>query len=169
MRSLVYAAALSANLFLSSPAKADNGSILEGLVDIPRLQVTAPIDGCSKITKGLIHSGGFLVFTCEKLLPYFEISQHKQAFENYKSKFVSQGWTLTGSEDPAPHKVSYARTDVTGCRVVVDMELWRDRSMNESMMDLGDRNNHRQIVFKAWFKGKACDLHYPTAERLAGR
>ncbi len=168
MRPIVFVVALSAALGFQTTTYADSGTILEGLVDLPRLDATAPIDGCSKITKGLLHSGGFLVFTCEKLLPYFEISEHKTAFENYKSKFVSQGWKPVRSEDPAPHKVSYARIDMSGCRVIVDLELWQDRSMNESMMDLGDRNNHRQIVFKAWFKGKACDLHYPTAKRLAG-
>lgn len=169
MRPFICVAALAAGVVLTPTAKADNGTILQGLVDLPRLEATAPIDGCAKITKGLIHSGGFLVFTCEKLLPYFEISEHKVAFENYKSNFLSQGWKLTHSKDPAPNKVSYTRTDLSGCRVVVDLELWKDRSMNESMMDVGDRNNHRQIVFKAWFKGKACDPHYPTAQRLAGR
>jgi len=143
--------------------------ILPGLIDLPRHEFTGPVDGCAKTQKGLVMGGGFMLFTCEKLLPYREISDHKSTYQDYQTTFKNSGWSSTLSEEPAKNKTSFTRTDGLGCKVVVDMELWTDRSMNETMMDQGERNNHRQIVFKAWFRGDACETHYDQAELLSGR
>lgn len=140
--------------------------IMPGLLDLPRHEYTGPLDGCTSTKKGLVMGGGFMLFTCEKLLPFYEISDHSVTYEAYQNIFEEEGWKETPSEEPAKNKVSFKRKDSFGCDVIVDMELWTDRSMNESNLNLGDRNSHRQIVFKAWFRGDICDIHYETAESL---
>ncbi len=140
--------------------------IMPGLLDLPRHENTGPMDGCASIKKGLVMGGGFMLFTCEKLLPFYKISEHAKTYQAYQKTFSDEGWKKTPSEEPGPNKTSFKRTDAYGCDIVVDVELWTDRSMNESSMNIGNRNNHRQIVFKAWFRGDACDLHYETAERM---
>jgi len=145
------------------------GTIMGGLVDLPRSEKTAQIDGCTKTVKGLVMGGGFMLFTCEKLLPHYPIKEHMTAFNDYKKNFTDSGWTSERSAEPAKNKVSFAQTDAQGCKKVVDMELWVDRSMNEPGMDMTKRDNHRQIVFKAWFRGPACESYYGLAEILASR
>ncbi len=153
-------------LSIATPAQANNGTILEGLVDIPRLSATGPVDGCGKVTKGLINSGGFLVFTCEKLLPYLPISEHEVSFANYQTVLAADGWKRKGGN----HKTAkYVKVDEFGCRTHLEMTLWTDRSMNElPVRPASDREAHRQIVFKAKFYGAACERYYTVAESLAG-
>ena len=156
-------AVFAASLF-GSPALANNGNILSGVADIPRISSTAPLDGCAKVQKGLINNGGFLLFTCEKLLPHLPISEHKTSFDEYKSILKANGWRTKslGSE-----KAEFRRTDAFGCETHLDMTLWKDRSMNEPRRPASDRNAHRQIVFMARFYGSACDIHYAQAQSLA--
>jgi len=156
---------LTAALLTTGTATANDGTILQGLVDIPRLSSTAPVDGCAKITKGLINNGGFLVFTCEKLLPYMPISEHAKSFKQYQSVLISQGWTL---ETQNAKSVKFVKADHYGCRTRLEMNLWTDRSMNElPVRPASDRDAHRQILFKAKFHGDACERYYALAESLA--
>lgn len=154
-------------LTMSFTAQADNGKIMEGLVDIPRLAATGPLDGCSKINKGLVNSGGLLVFTCEKLLPYLPISEHAASFSKYQSILQSEGWKRqNGNQNTA----RFLKTDVYGCETRLDLLLWTDRSMNEiPRRPASDRDAHRQIVFKAKFSGAACERYYDIATAMAGR
>lgn len=163
IRSALLASALT--LTISTPAAANNGTILEGLVNIPRLDATGPVDGCGKVTKGLINSGGFLVFTCEKLLPYLPISEHAVSFSNYQTVLAADGWTRRGGNQKS---VKYVKVDEFGCRTHLEMTLWTDRSMNElPARPATDRDAHRQIVFKAKFSGSACERYYAVAEAMA--
>jgi len=143
--------------------------IFPGLLDLTRHEYTGPIDGCASMNKGLVMGGGFMLFTCEKLLPYIEITEHKNTYDAYKNLLLSSGWSETPSQEPAKNKLSFKRKDYLECEVVLDMELWVDRSMNETILDEGDRNNFRQIVFKAWFRGDDCEAHYETTELMVGR
>ncbi|NNE58204.1 MAG: hypothetical protein HKN36_08870 [Hellea sp.] len=154
-------------LAAASSAQADDGTIFEGIADIPRISTTGPVDGCSTVTKGLINNGGFLLFTCEKLLPYHPISAHAASFANYQSVLRQNGWTRKGGDKK---NAKYVRTDSTGCETQLEMTLWTDRSMNEfPARPASDRNAHRQIVFKAKFFGVACDHYYPLAQAMASR
>ena len=167
MRRIFGAFAVTASLLTPATAMADNGKIMEGLVDIPRLAETAPMDGCAKVNKGLIHSGGFLVFTCEKLLPYLPISEHASSFEKYQSILTQNGWQRQSGKQKS---VTYKRTDSYGCQARLELSLWTDRSMNEiPRRPASDRDAHRQIVFKAKFSGAACERYYSVANSLAGR
>jgi len=149
-------------------ASAQN-AIMEGLVDLPRHEKTAQIDGCTKTIKGLVMGGGFMLFTCEKLLPFHPIADHMTAYKDYQKIFKDNGWKSVPSDEPGKNKVSFTQTDGGGCKKVVDMEAWVDRSMGEPGMDMTKRDNHRQIVFKAWFRGSACESYYGLAEALASR
>lgn len=153
-------------LSFSTAASANNGTILEGLVDIPRLAATGPVDGCAKVTKGLINSGGFLVFTCEKLLPYLPISEHEASFAEYQTVLSARGWRRqNGHNDKV---VRFVKTDDFGCRTRLELTLWTDRSMNEiPARPAADRDAHRQIVFKAKFTGAACERYYARADEMA--
>jgi len=154
-------------LVTANSAQAGNGTIFEGIADIPRLSETGPVDGCSKTTKGLINSGGFLLFTCEKLLPLHPISEHETSFANYQGILKQNGWTRKGGDRK---NAKFVRTDSTGCETQLEMTLWTDRSMNEfPARPASDRDAHRQIVFKAKFFGTACDHYYPLAQAMASR
>jgi len=149
---------------MASYAAADDRTILAGIADIPRLHSTGPIDGCAKVQRGLINSGGFMLFTCEKLLPHYSISEHQSAFEQYKSVIRANGWT---TKSISSEKAEFYKTDVFGCKTHLDVNIWRDRSMNEPRRASSDRNAHRQIVFKAKLYGSACDQHFAQAKHLA--
>jgi hypothetical protein len=147
-----------------TPAKS---VVLPGLANIPRHYDTAAYDGCQKVQKGLIMGGGFLVFTCEKLLPGISIKKHRTAFNAYKQTLMDAGWTVRADQKQTEKKAMFKRMDMTGCEAELDISLWTDRSMNEPPRDALDRNNHRQIVFMARFYGDACEHYYPIAETLA--
>ena len=156
--------ALAASLMLAPTAFANSGTILQGVLDVPRSVHTAPTDGCAKVQKGLINSGGFLLFTCEKLRPELPISLHETAFRDYQSALRRDGWQ---SKSNGAEKAEYKKVDAFGCETHLDMTLWKDRSMNEPKRAATDREAHRQIVFMARFYGPACERHYPTAQALA--
>lgn len=156
----------AAALMAAQSAFADNGKIFEGIADIPRLDTTGPVDGCAKTTKGLINNGGFLLFTCEKLLPYLPISAHEPTFASYQDKLAQDGWSRKSKN---ANKAKFVKTDAFGCEAHLEMTLWKDRSMNEGARPATDREAHRQIVFMAKFYGAACDRHYPTAQSLASQ
>lgn len=151
-------------LMMASSASADSGQILEGILDVPRLSQTAPIDGCAKVQKGLINNGGFLLFTCEKLRPEFPITQHQSTFLQYQALIRQSGWQAKSRN---LNQVKYTRTDAFGCEAHLDMTLWKDRSMNEPRRAASDREAHRQILFMARFYGPACERYYSTAQALA--
>ena len=156
---------VTAAVSMTTAAQANNGTILEGLVDIPRLSATGPVDGCAKVTKGLINSGGFLVFTCEKLLPYLPISEHVISFRNYQTVLSAEGWKR---QSGTKNSVNYVKTDELGCRTHLEMTLWTDRSMNEyPVRPATERDAHRQIVFKAKFYGNACERYYAVADAMS--
>ena len=148
-------------------AAAAGNLILPGILNLKRQPVTAPIDGCAKIQKGLIMQGGFMLFTCEKLMPHIDISQHKPAFLRYRKTLVSDGWKQTA--DSTATDIQMVRSDGLGCEAELTLRLWTDRSMNEPRRPAGDRNAHRQIVFMTKYFGKACDRYYPIAEALAAK
>jgi len=165
MRKLIVSLAVLAGTVVNLPAHAGNGKIFEGIADIPRLDATGPVDGCTKVTKGLINNGGFLLFTCEKLLPYFPISEHEVSFANYQAVLKAEGWRQTGGTD---NKAKFTRTDAYGCQTHLEVTLWTDRSMNEyPARPAFDRDAHRQIVFTAKFYGDACDHYYVLADAMA--
>ena len=112
-------------------------------------------------------SGGFMLFTCEKLLPHIDISRQAEAFEAYHASLKTMGWDSVKSKDPAENKLSFSRMDALGCNMTVDMELWADRSMNEANIGEMQRSDHRQIAFKAWFRGDACESYYSQTQALA--
>lgn len=146
------------------------GFIFEGLVGIERHHKTGPIDGCSKMQKGLINTGEFLLFTCEKLLPYYPIDDHASTFTDYKQTLQMSGWNIRSSDsDEGQRKWAFTKMDGRGCRVDLDMTLWTDRSMNEPSRPGSQRDAHRQIMFMTKFRGSACEGHYKTAESLASR
>ena len=167
MRLSHFALALTATFMAAQPAlSAENGTIFEGIADIPRLDTTGPVDGCAKTTKGLINNGGFLLFTCEKLLPYLPIATHEPTFASYQDVLKRDGWTRNGK---SANKVKYVKTDEFGCKAHLEMTLWKDRSMNEGHSAATNRDAHRQIVFMAKFYGDACDRYYPLAQAMAGQ
>ncbi len=139
--------------------------ILAGILDLKRLPETGPIDGCKKINKGLISSGGFMVFTCEKLLPHQPISKHKKAFKRYSSALLKDGWRRLPESTEGDR--TFVRSDGLGCEANLNLRLWKDRSMNEPARPATQRNAHRQIVFMAKFYDEACERYYPIAEALA--
>jgi len=140
-------------------------TILAGIIDLKRLPETGPIDGCDKVNKGLIMGGGFMLFSCEKLLPHEPISKHETVFRQYNAALLKDGWRKLA--DSKTKDVNYKRSDGLGCEANLNLKLWTDRSMNQPPRPATDRNAHRQIVFLAKFYGKSCERYYPIVEALA--
>lgn len=145
-----------------------NGTILRGLVDLPRLKKTGPIDGCSTAQKGVIKSGGFLLFTCEKLRYGHPIEEQKAAFEHYHQALLGQGWEKNPIKKDAGkvRKFQLIRSEADGCETHLEMALWADRSLNERGHDRSNRNAFRQIMFMVRFYDEACQRYYPAVEQL---
>ena len=139
--------------------------ILPGVLNLPRGAETAPYDGCKKIQKGLIMGGGFMLFTCEKLLPGYPISQQERMYVRYGTEIMKEGWRR--KPDSMRKHVKYVRDDGLGCEAHLDIRLFTDRSMNEPQRPASDRKSHRQIVFMAQFYGKPCERYYPVVKALA--
>lgn len=148
-------------------AAAAGNIVLAGILDLKRQPQTAPIDGCQKVQKGLIMQGGFMLFTCEKLMPHIPISEHRPTFLRYRQSLLLDGWRQTPESDDTD--IQFVRSDGFGCDAELTLRLWTDRSMNEPRRAASDRNAHRQIVFLTKFFGKACDRYYPIAEALAAK
>ena len=138
--------------------------VMAGILSLKRLPETGPIDGCEKTQKGLIMQGGFMIFTCEKLLPDQPINRHEPAFQNYGRALLTDGWRKL----PESTKIEmiFTRNDGFGCKPELSLRLWTDRSMNEPSKPADTREAHRQIVFTTKFRGQACDRYYPIAEAL---
>ncbi|GEM_PF-6839992 len=149
-------------------ASASAGVILKGILDLPRLPETGPIDGCGMIQKGLTNGGGFMVFTCEKLLPYYPIDQHNIAAGRYHDSLISAGWNIKGNRSKTENTTEFVNLDRYGCERSVKMMVWTDRAMNETPMPNARREAFRQIVFLTQFKGAACEPYYETVKSLAG-
>lgn len=150
-------------LSLASTAHAGNGTILQGVLDLPRLDETGPIDGCANIQTGLTIGGGFMLFTCEKLLPYLPISDQETAAQRYTSKLKQMGWTQSAAMNDG---YKFTKRDDYGCTANLSVRVWKDRSMNEAPRPKTARKTHRQIVFTANYNGAACERYYPMVRAM---
>lgn len=163
---------LGASLGVTSTVASAQSSydiILPGVLDLPRQAETAPLDGCATPQKGLTLDGGFMLISCEKLLPYHPIDLQDVAAEKYLSEIFNKGWDIDVS-DPEKDVKKFVRRDDWGCTSKLSMMVWKDRSMNEIRRPDMGRNDHRQIVFITRFEGEGrCDHHYDTVKRLAGQ
>ena len=135
------------------------GTILAGVVDLPRAAETAAIDGCRKVHKGLTISGGFLFFTCEKLRPGVPIERQMEVARDYAQALELRGWEKTYNADKKQDE--FIQYDGFGCKMTVSIRPWTDRAMNEKRRPRTDREGFRQIVFMTKFdKGQACEPTY---------
>ena len=148
-------------------AKAGGGLILAGILDLPRLRETGPVDGCAKVNKGLLNDGGFMVFTCEKLLAQYPIKHQYVAMDRYKGELLKAGWRHAKAEDSRADNQSFRRRDSYGCNQTLRLTLWSDRAMNEPPAPVHARDKFRQIVFLTRFNGSACERYYPIVQALA--
>jgi|GEM_PF-1957050 len=135
------------------------GTILKGVLDLPRAPETAAIDGCAQVHKGLTMAGGFLFFTCEKLLPGIDISRQADVTRQYAEALTLRGWKRQyNSQKKQDEFISH---DSYGCKMTVSVKPWTDRSMNEPRGSR--RDDFRQIVFMTHFaKGDACEPAYQS-------
>ena len=140
------------------------GTILPGVVDLPRSHETGAIDGCTKVHKGLTIAGGFMFFTCEKLLPGVAVSRQVEIATEYEQALELRGWTKSWNAQKKHNE--FVQHDDFGCRMTVSIRPWTDRSMNEGRHRKGDREAFRQIVFQTNFaKGDACEPTYQAFRR----
>lgn len=145
--------------------RSSDNRILKGLLDLPRLPETAPIDGCAKINTGLTLGGGFMVFTCEKLRPSVAIARHEPVAYSYTQTLVKMGWRQQGPKKGDETK--FTLTDEYGCKRQLSQRVWTDRSMNEPAYGKDDRDAYRQIVFLLNYSGKPCQRYYSLVKSLA--
>ena len=142
-----------------APPRDPYGPVMAGVLDIPRASETAAIDGCAKVHKGLTMGGGFLFFTCEKLLPGVDISRHTEVAQNYQDALAAKGWEMKFNDRKKVKE--YISYDPYGCKMTVSVKPWTDRSMNEKRGT--SRADFRQIVFMTHFaKGQACEPAYQS-------
>ncbi len=139
--------------------------ILPEVLNLPRLPETGPIDGCAKIHKGLTESGGFFVFTCEKLRPNISIAQHEIITHRYRVLLRQAGWKSVPTDKPKTTR--HVQTDTQGCKRSVEVTIWDDRVMGERVKNRKNRNGFRQIVFLTAFDGKACEPYYKIVKILS--
>ena len=140
------------------------GTILPGVVDLPRSAETGAIDGCTKVHKGLTIAGGFMFFTCEKLLPGVAVSRQVEIATEYEQSLELRGWTKSWNAKKKQNE--FVQHDDFGCKMTVSVRPWTDRSMNEGRHRKGDREAFRQIVFQTNFaKGDACEPTYQAFRR----
>ena len=140
------------------------GTILPGVVDLPRSSETGAIDGCTKVHKGLTIAGGFMFFTCEKLLPGVAVSRQVEIAREYEQSLELRGWTKSWNAQKKQNE--FVQHDGFGCKMTVSIRPWTDRSMNEGRHRKGDREAFRQIVFQTNFaKGDACEPTYQAFRR----
>lgn len=139
--------------------------ILPEVLNLPRLPETGPLGGCATIHKGHTESGGFFVFTCEKLRPKVSIAQHEIIAHRYRVLLREAGWKKSVSDKLKT--TSHNKTDAKGCRLSVDVTVWDDRVMGEPVLNREDRDSYRQIVFLTSFQGKPCEPYYETVKTLS--
>ena len=107
-----------------------------------------------------------MIFTCEKLLPWHDISSHEIAFEEYKSAAEFDDWSYDPSKVSTDTKSAFMKIDNLGCERRLEIMQWTDRSMNETYSKT-DRESHRQIIFIQRFYGEACEPYYNVVIDLA--
>lgn len=146
-------------------ALSSENRILKGLLDLPRLPETAPIDGCAKVNTGLTMGGGFMVFTCEKLRPSVAISRHEAVARTYAQTLGKMGWVQKGPKKGDETK--FELTDQYGCVRKLSQRVWTDRSMNEPKTSNRNRDNYRQIVFILNYSGQLCQRYYQLVKSAA--
>ena len=147
-----------------APPRDPFGTILPGVVDLPRSAETGAIDGCTKVHKGLTIAGGFMFFTCEKLLPGVAVSRQVEIATEYEQSLELRGWTKSWNAKKKQNE--FVQHDDFGCKMTVSVRPWTDRSMNEGRHRKGDREAFRQIVFQTNFaKGDACEPTYQAFRR----
>ena len=138
------------------------GTILAGVLDLPRVSETAAIDGCQKVHRGLTMGGGFLFFTCEKLRPGIGIDRQEAVADTYGDALSMKGWERRYNEKKKQNE--WVAFDSFGCKMTVSIKPWTDRSMNEPRGKR--REDFRQIVFMTHFaKGQACEPAYQEFRR----
>ena len=140
--------------------------VLPKLLALSRHEMTDNIDGCESVQKGLLNNEGFMVFTCEKLLPWHDISQQTTVFEDYKRAASFNGWTIDSDQPQTELRTAFKRTDNLGCNRRLEIMQWTDRSMNETY-PTDARDSHRQIIFIQRFNGEACEPYYDVVVDLA--
>ena len=141
---------------------ANNGTILAGVLDLPRLNETGPEDGCSRVQTGLTIGGGFMLFTCEKLLPYLPITEQETAARRYYSALKEMGWQQQAAMEDG---FKFTKYDDYGCKATLSVRVWKDRAMNETILSKR-RDAYRQIVFTANYNGAACERYYPVVQAM---
>jgi len=152
--SLAFAPIASANPYSSN--------ILSGIIDLPRQAETAAIDGCAKVQTGLTIGGGFMLFTCEKLRPYYPISEQEAVAKRYEQSLQNMGWSYS---KPLKDGTEFTKRDAFGCTANLSIRVWKDRAINETVLRK-TRDAYRQIVFTANYSGAACEHYYPTVQAM---
>ena len=140
--------------------------VLPKLLPLERSELTDNIDGCAKVQKGLLNTEGFMIFTCEKLLSWYDISSHDIAFEEYKRAAEFDDWSYDPSKVNTDTKSTFMKIDNLGCERNLEIMQWTDRSMNETHPK-DARDSHRQIIFIQRFYGEACEPYYDVVVNLA--
>ena len=140
--------------------------VLPKLLPLERSELTDNIDGCAKVQKGLLNTEGFMVFTCEKLLSWYDISSHDIAFAEYKKAAEFDDWSYDPSKVNTDTKSTFMKIDNLGCERNLEIMQWTDRSMNETYPK-DARDSHRQIIFIQRFYGPACEPYYDVVVDLA--
>ena len=142
------------------------GTVLAGILDLPRVGETGAIDGCRKVHRGLTMGGGFLFFTCEKLRPGVALARQAEIAGEYQSMLESRGWVR--AYNARKKHDEFTRFDANGCKMTVSVRPWTDRSLNEPRAR--SREGFRQIVFMTHFaKGDACKPAYRRLRRAGYR
>ena len=170
MRSFIAIISLSVlSMPVSAAAQTADDIVLSGVLDLPRQVETAPVDGCAKPQKGLKMDGGFLLIACEKLLPFHPIAKQDSVANLYADDLIKTGWKVDTTEQEK-NKKKFIRNDPLGCKSILTMMVWKDRSMNEPNRPNMSRNDYRQIVFVTEFAGSGrCDHHYDTVKAISER
>jgi len=140
--------------------------VIPKLLPLQRSELTDNIDGCAKVQKGLLNTQGFMIFTCEKLLSWYDISSQKIAFEDYKRAAEFDDWSYDPSKVSTETKSTFMKIDNLGCERNLEIMQWTDRSMNETYPKEA-RDSHRQIVFIQRFYGPACEPYYDVVVNLS--
>ena len=140
-----------------APVIESYGTILAGVLDLPRFPETESRLGCRKVHKGLTISGGFLFFTCERLREGEPIERQVQIATAYEEALIARGWERRYN---AKKKLDeFLKRNANNCLTTVSIRPWTDRTMNEPRGK--QRSDFRQIVFQTNFaKGPECEPTY---------